>query len=83
MRVCGAGRFERRERSIGWKHDQIKVCRIERCTARPPAEMNKIIFAVEVDVAWRGQWLDFLRVLVELTLPGLEGDYGGDGHRGG
>lgn len=45
--------------------------------------MNKIIFAVEVDVAWRGQWLDFLRVLVELTLPGLEGDYGGDGHRGG
>ena len=82
MRVCSARRFERCERSIGREHDQVKICRVERCTARSPAEVNKIIFAVKVDVAWRGQWFYFLRALIELTLPGLEGDDGGDGHLG-
>ena len=44
--------------------------------------MDEIIFAVEIDVACGRQWLDFLCLLIELALPGFEGDDGGDGHSG-
>ena len=39
------------EITVGGNHDKIQFWLAHWCGARPPAEMNKLIFFVEVEVA--------------------------------
>ena len=48
------------EFAVGRNHDKVEFGLAHWSRARPPAEMNKIIFFVEIDVAWSRFW-DYFR----------------------
>lgn len=73
VEVVGALLFDqRKELAVGWKHDEIHVWLGCWCRAWAPAEVEQVVFGVEVDVAWCWVWLDF--AALKIAAAGFEGD---------
>lgn len=79
MKVLGALLFNQWvEVTILWKHDQVDLGVCSAGGARSPAEVEQLIFGVEVDVARCGLWRDL--AAVEFAASGFERDERSFGH---